>query len=78
MVLSLGYAHVLFLKAQRRLPVTRSPSFEGESRLSELLHDPIIRLLMRRDGVSEEDLQRFLQIAATRMHKIEEAARQVV
>jgi hypothetical protein len=32
-----------------------------EPKLDEVLHDPIVRLLMERDGVVEEELRRLMQ-----------------
>jgi hypothetical protein len=40
---------------------------DGEPRLSELLADPILHLLMARDGISLAELQRLIE--STRRHR---------
>ncbi|HZT18025.1 MAG TPA: hypothetical protein VFA23_01415 [Dongiaceae bacterium] len=39
---------------------------DGEPRLSELLADPILELLMRRDGISMDELRRLIAAARGR------------
>lgn len=38
----------------------------GEPRLEDLMHDPIVRMVMRRDGVTDEMIMTALRSAAAR------------
>jgi hypothetical protein len=52
------------IAAARREPPRRSWTMAGkEPRLAEVLADPIVHLVMRRDGVTEEKLLRVIAAA---------------
>lgn len=54
------------LEGRRESVMTIRPSF-SEPTIDEMLADPIVRLVMKRDGVEEMELRRTLnQVAASR------------
>ena len=54
-----------FIAPDRFRPERRWSSGGTEPALADLLADPIVHLVMRRDGVSEETLRRVIAAAQT-------------
>ena len=49
----------------------------GEPAIDEMLKDPIVRLVMRRDGIGEADVRAAIAPVAARLHGVEPVVRLV-